>query len=121
MATVPVVPEDISGNGQVFKFTWALTSANADGQPIGAKWSEFADRTVYFTGTWGGATAAMQGGDNTTWLALTDPQGNAIAKTADSIEIISETPEFTRPNLTTAGSGAAITCTMIVRRGFKRG
>lgn len=121
MATVNPTITDISGNGQVYKFTWALTSTNTDGKPIGPQYSEFADRTVYFTGTWGGATAAWEGGDNSTWLALTDGQGNAISKTANAIETVVEIPEYSRPNLTTAGSGATITATLIMRRGFKRG
>lgn len=120
MATVNPTITDLSGDGQVIKATWALTSSNRDGAPLGIKYASHADRTVYFLGTWGGATAAVEGGDGSTYVALTDPQGNAIAKTADGIEVITETPEFTRPNLTTAGAGATITATMILRRGFKR-
>lgn len=121
VSTVNPTITDISGNGQVLKFTWALTSSNTDGAPIGAKYAEHTDRTVYFLGTWGGATAAWQGGDGSTYLNLTDPQGNAISKTADAIEVVTEIPEVSRPNLTVAGAGATITCTLIARRGFRKG
>ena len=117
---VAFVKTDISGSGQVMKFTWALTTADPIGDPIPREFAEFADRTIYAIGTWGGATAAWQGGDGTTYLSLTDPQGNAISKTADAIEAVTELPEFSRPNLTSVGAGATITVTCIARRGFKR-
>ncbi len=119
MATV--TPTITNLTAETVKITWALTSANTDGAPVPARFADYADRTVYFMGTWGGATAVLQGGDGSTYLTLTDPQGNGISKTADGIEIVTETPEFTRPNLTTAGTGATITATMILRRGFFRG
>ena len=121
MATVTPTITDISGNGQVIKFEWELTTANADGSPIPARFAEHADRTYYFLGTWGGATAAIEGGDGTTYLPITDAQGGAISKTADSIEVGVETPEITRPRLTTVGAGATITATCIARRGYRRG
>jgi hypothetical protein len=120
MATVVPTITDVNGDGQVFKFTWALTTANADGAPIGQKFAEFADRTIYFLGTWTGATAIWEGGDGTTYVPLADPQGGAISKTADAIEVLLEIPEFSRPKLSVAGSAAVITATAILRRGFRR-
>lgn len=121
MATAtPTITDIAVGNNMVKKAVWQLTSTNVDGAPIGPNLAEFADRTVYLTGTWGAATAVIQGGDGTIWLSLTDPQGNAISKTADAIEVVTEAPEFMRPSLSTAGSGAEITVTMIMRRGFRR-
>lgn len=121
MATINPTITALGGNGQVFKATWDLTTANYTGAAISDRFAEFADRTVYFLGTWGGATAAVEGGDGSTYVALTDPQGNAIAKTTDAIEVITEIPEYTRPRLSTVGVGAAVTVTVIMRRGFKRG
>ena len=121
MATVNPTVTDLSGNGQVMKFTWALTSTNTDGAPVPAKFIEHCDRTVYFTGNWGGATAAWQGGDGSTYMNLSDAAGSEISKTANGISVVSEVPEFSRPNLTTAGSGATITCTLIARKGFRKG
>lgn len=119
--TVKYTRTDLSdSNQQVMKFTWDLTTANPIGDPIDGRFSEFADRTVYFLGTWGGATAVFEGGDGTTYLSLTDPQGTAISKTADAIETVTEVPEYSRPELSVVGSGAAITCTVIARRGFRR-
>ena len=119
--TINVVRTDLSrGVDQVYKFTWALTTADPTGDPIDGRYAEWADRTVYFLGTWGGATAILEGGDGTTYVGLVDPQGTPISKTADGIEVVTEVPEFTRPRLSTVGTGATITCTVIARRGFRR-
>ena len=113
--------EDISrGNDIVMKFTWTLTTADHTGDAIEGRFAEFADRTFYFLGTWGGATAAVEGGDGTTYLPLTDPQGTAISKTADAIEAVTEVPEYSRPRLSSVGAGASIVVTCIARRGFRR-
>lgn len=121
MATVNPTVTDLVGNGQVIKVVWPLTTDNSDGAPLHPKYMEYSDRTIYFIGTWGGATAALQGGDGHVWLPLTDPQGNAISKTTDAIEVVTEIPEWCRPNLTTPGAGATVTVTMILRRGFRKG
>ena len=111
----------LDGERQVLKFTWALTTAAPDGVPIPPMYADYADRTIYFTGTWGGATAAWEGGDGAIWLALADGQGTAITRTANlGMETAIENPEYSRPNLTTVGAGATITATCIARRGFKR-
>lgn len=114
------VSSRLGGNGQVVKFTWTLTTADPNGDPIPNSFCEFADRTVYFIGTFGGATAAWQGGDGTVWLALTDAQTVAISKTADAIETVVEVPEFSRPALTAVGVAASVVVTCIARRTFKR-
>ncbi|HEU0283146.1 MAG TPA: hypothetical protein VFQ99_05135 [Gallionella sp.] len=122
MATVTPVITDLTGQDQVIKITWALTTANPDGAPIKvSQFGEFADRTIYFVGTWGGATAAWEGGDGTVYMPITNPAGTAITKTANGINAIIELPEFSRPNLTTPGAGATITATLILRRVFRRG
>ena len=121
MATVIPTVSSLGGNDQVKKFVWALTTANLDGAPIHPQFAEYADRTIYVGGgTWGGATLLWQGGDGTNWLTLTDAQTVAISKSADFIETVVETPEFSRPFLSVAGAGAVLTVTAICRRGFKR-
>lgn len=122
MATVSPVITKLGGSDQVMKFTWEITTANSDGAPIHPQYAEFADRTIYVCGgTWGAATLAWQGGDGVTYLPLTDAQTVAISKTADFVETVVETPEFSRPALTAVGAGAVLTVTCIARRGFKRG
>ena len=121
MATPNPTITDISGADRVLRAVWVLTTADHTGAALGAKYTEYADRTVYFLGTWGGATATVEGGDGTTYVAITDPQGNAISKTVDAMEAMTELPEFTRPRLSSVGAGASVTVTMIMRRGIRKG
>lgn len=69
----------------------------------------FPDRTVQIFGTFAGSIEiTMQGSldGGTTWFSLTDPQGNAIAKTSAAGEAITELVPLIRPKAT-AGSGGA--------------
>lgn len=121
MATVSPTITYLGGDEQVIKVTWNLTTANFDGAPLASRYAEFADRTIYVVGgSFGTATLVWQGGDGTNWQTLTDAQTVAISKTADFIETVVETPEFSRPLLSVVGVGAVLTVTCIARRGFKR-
>lgn len=104
------------GDGSLNLYSWALTTANPDGAPIQAP--EWADRTWQATGTFGGATVAFQGSnDNVTWFSLTNAAGAAaVALTAAGGASTVELPLYVRPNLTTVGSGAAISVTLLARR-----
>ena len=106
---------DIGGDGSVKLFTYALTTADHTG--TGLEWAQWADRSVTFTGTWGGSTAGLEGSnDGTTWIALADPQGSAISKTANGIEAVLELTRYVRPRLTVVGTGAAVTASILCRR-----
>ena len=120
MATVNGTPSrDVgTGDGSIMQFTWALTSANADG--AGFEFSEHADVTWTVTGTWGGATLKVQGSaDNTTYVTtgLSNAAGGAEATaSADKVFTVIERPRYMRPILTTVGAGATLTVTAIARR-----
>lgn len=85
-------------------FTWTGLDSDDSGSPI--ECVDYTDRTVAITGTFGsGGSVTLQGSnDGTTWFALTDPQGNAITKTAAAMELVIEAPVYIRP-LVTAGDG----------------
>jgi hypothetical protein len=78
----------------------------------------FADRAVQIRGTFGaGGTVVIEGTiDGTNYITLTDPQGNAISKTADSIESISEIVKLIRPRVTAGDGTTAISVTLLARR-----
>ena len=101
-------------DGSIKKVVWAFTAGDT-GLPI--KFSEWADRSVQMAGTWNGATVLWEGSNDggTTYLPLTDPQGNAMSKTADSIEAVTEVCELARPRVTT-GVVTAVTISVILRR-----
>ena len=74
------------------------------------------DRSVQIAGTFGSATIVLQGSnDGTNYATLTDPQGNAISKTAAAIEMVAEVARYTKPS-TSGGTSSSITITMLCRR-----
>lgn len=118
MATVTPTPINGagSGDGSIVQFSYDLTTANADGAPF--QLPEYADVCWTFTGTWGGATAAVEGSnDGTNWVPLSNAAGGSAATaTANKGMTIIERPLYMRPNLTTPGTGAAIKAIATLRR-----
>lgn len=117
MATVAATITDISGDGSVRKIVWAsLTTTNDNGAK--ADWIQWADRSIQFNGTFGaGGTIKLQGSnDGTNWIDLTDPQGNAISKTAASIEACTEIAQFVRPFVSAGDGTTSLTATLVMRR-----
>lgn len=112
MATVPITSSLLEGQRSLSVYWSPLTQADTDG----AAWQayDYPDKTVAITGTFDGATVTLQGSlDGSNWFSLTDPQGNAIAKTAAAMEAVSENPYFIRPLVTSAGASTAITVAML--------
>ena len=94
---------------------WALVSADATGDVVEVPGA--ADKCVQFSGTWGGATAVLQGSnDNGTWFSLHNASdGSALSFTADGLAQVIENPRYIRPKLTVAGAGATVTATLLSR------
>lgn len=107
----------ISGQGDYATFTWELTTADHTGDAV-TGYEDYADMTVQVFGTFGGATVSLEGSldGGTTWATLTDPQGNAIAKTTAGIEAVAEAVPRFRAKLTTVGVGATITAIVYARK-----
>jgi hypothetical protein len=105
-----------NGNMHGALVVWTGLLNGDDGSAV--EGCDYADRTVQINGTFGsGGSVTLQGSnDGTNWYALTDPQGNAITKTAAGLEVIAEGPRYIRP-LVTAGDGAtSLTVTLWARR-----
>lgn len=80
--------------------------------------AHFGDRTVQVTGTFGGGTMTFQGSnDGTNWASLTDPQGNAIAKTAAGLEAVLELPRYVRPSVAGGDGTTDLVVTMFATGG----
>lgn len=124
MATVaPAIANLETFGDNVRIFTWTpLTTTNADGGAI--EMPGWADRTMQLTGTFGaGGTVLWQGslfpsptaGTDDDWFTLTDPQGNAISKTAAGGESILELVRWIRPKVSAGDGSTSITARLLVR------
>lgn len=120
MATVtPTFTTPDSGDGSIKIFVWTLTSANTDGAPV--RFPEWSDVTWIVRGTWGTASAfKIQGSDDGTNFVSTGlttaAGGTEVSIAADRVFTVIERPLYMRPNITTAGSGATLTVTAVMRR-----
>jgi hypothetical protein len=78
------------------------------------------ERTIQVFGTFGGGTLSLEGSlepsSPANWVVLTDPQGNPIALTSDSIETVMENTMWVRPVL---AGGAAGSVSVLVMSRFK--
>lgn len=77
------------------------------------------DRTIQITGTFGtGGSVTMKGSNDggTTWVALTDPLGNALTFTSAGMKQITELPYEIRPEVT-AGDGTTSLNAWLAMRG----
>lgn len=80
----------------VRQYKWAMTGADTG---VAVMNGNFGDKTIsVIGGVWTGPTTLLVEGSNdgTNFITLTDPQGNAISKTADFIETIEENPLYIR-------------------------
>lgn len=105
-----------NGNSNGALITWALLANGDTGSPV--EGVDFADRTVQIGGTFGvGGSVTLEGSnDGTTYFALTDPQGNAVTKTAAGLEVLEESPRYIRPNVTAGDGTTSLTATIWARR-----
>jgi hypothetical protein len=107
---------DLKGAIPACLLVWTTLDSDDSGAP--AEMVDYPDMTVAITGTFGVAgSITMQGSnDGTNYFALTDPQGNAITKTAAGMEIIVEAPRYVRPLVTGGDGTTSLTATVLCRR-----
>ena len=115
MPTVPIVSTETlqtyGDRGVVV--VWNLGDADDGARFESPGW---ADRSIAFTGAFGGATVVLEGSnDGTNYFTLTDPQGNAITTLVALLEAISENTRFIRPR-SSGGVASAIVATLFARR-----
>lgn len=75
-----------------------------------------ADKTFTVVANYGtlGHVTVEGSNDGVNYFPFTDPQGNAIDKTANSMEVLEENPLFLRPRVT-AGTGVTATVVLCAR------
>ena len=123
MATATPTVTPISDNAILF--TWVLTSTNTDGAPIHPKYSDYRDRSVQISGTFGSATVVIEGSNiaaATTYATLNDPSSTALSKTAAAFEQILELALWMRPNSSGGGGTQDVAVNILcVRNHLPRG
>lgn len=106
-----------SDDGSIQNYTWSpLTTANADGAPIGAV--AFADRSVQVVGTFGvaGSVSIQGSNDGTNWAVLNNAQGTPATFTAAGIKQIVELTSHMRPFVTAGDGTTSLSVILVARR-----
>jgi hypothetical protein len=97
LATTRTITHIPTGQHLAWAVAWTLANAEAGDQ---LEMPGASDRSVQVSGTFGGATAVLQGSnDGVTWNTLTDPQGNALSFTAGGLEAVLELTRYVRPSV----------------------
>lgn len=117
---VATIEYQVDGNANLARVVWGPLANGDDGAPV--EMGDWADRTVQITGTFGaGGSVSMEGSNDKltetpTWAILTDPQGNAVTKTAAAIEVFEESTLLIRPHVTAGDGTTALIVKMVCRR-----
>lgn len=98
--------------------TWTPLANGDSGNPIQLAGSTI--RSIQFDGTFGaGGSISLEGSnDGTSYFILTDPQANAITKTATALEEIQEHTRFVRPRVTAGDGTTSLSARMFFRKPF---
>lgn len=116
MATIkPTVTQAGKQDGACFIVTWAaVTEIDTCVAYQGANLS---DKSVHVSGTFGGATVAVQGSNNggTSFAALNDPSSTVIAITAEKIKAILENVDLIKPVIT-GGAAQSLNIALLVNQ-----
>lgn len=120
MAVIKPTTKDVSqkGDGSCYLVTWtAVTSASSD-TCAAVSFPQYPDRSIQVSGTFGGASVAVQGSnDGTNFCSLFDPSSTVIAiVAATAMKAVLENAVFIRP-LVTGGTGQTVTVSMLFRMG----
>ncbi len=124
MADITATITEIKNTPGMRVATWGPLANGDTGKPVFL--GRYADKCAHILGTFGsGGSVTLQGSNSpladpehpsynpatsSIWVALVDPQGNAITKTAAAIEQLLESPVWVRP-ICTAGDGTtALNC-----------
>ena len=115
MAVINPTVEKLGGNEDAVKYTWVLANGDTGAPVRNVQW---ADRSVQVSGTFGtGGSVNWEGSNNeSTYIVLTDPQGNAITITTARLEAVTEITALARPNVTAGDGTTALTVVLVARR-----
>lgn len=116
----PTIEANFDGNPNIIRVMWGPLANGDTGGPVA--YPEYSDKTVHITGTFGaGGSVTLEGSnyratETPLYVAVTDPQGNAVTKTSASLEVFEEATYLLRPNVTAGDGTTALTVRLICRR-----
>lgn len=120
MAEVPFeligqVENSTTPNGTVL-VTWPNMQAGDTGQPYSGH--SYTDRSVQVAGDFGASGNCRVAGSNdgSTYVALSDPQGDVLNLTAPALTAVTEISRYIRPEITAGDGTTNVTVTLIGRR-----
>lgn len=91
--------------------SWAGLATGDTGAPVSNAGARGAVGSIQFSGTFGGATATLEGSnDGTTWFTLKDTLGNLVSLTAAGLVEFSSAALYLRPSVS-GGTGVSIAAT----------
>ena len=119
MATKAITVTRLQGGLDVRLVSWAALANGDDGAVV--ELTDYADLTFSVDGTFGtgGSITLLGSMDGTNYYALTDPQGNAITRTAAGIKAVTETPRYIKPYVTAGDGTTALVPYILARRGSR--
>ena len=93
-------------------YTWtALASASSGAAISGPGWT---DRSIQFTGTFGGAQAVLEGSnDGVTYFTLHDPFANPLTFASAALAAVTEITLFIRPRIASGDGTTNITAVLV--------
>jgi hypothetical protein len=100
-------------------FTWLGLDGDDTGVPVDV--SACAQLTAHvYSSAYGSSTVTVEGSNDVLstsaeYVGLTDPQGNAISKTADGIEAVEEHPKWFKPR-TASGTAASVAVGLLCQK-----
>lgn len=98
--------------------SWPAMAANDVGQAL--ELPSYADKSIQISGTPGGATVVLEGSDNgSTYVTLSDPQGNALSFMDVALKFVVENVRYIRPHVTGGDGTTAITATLTANKSAK--
>lgn len=113
MAAIKPTVTDVSIRGNESTYTVVWTPVTEADTCVAVQMPEYADRSIQVSGTFGGASVAVQGSnDGTNFAALRDPSSTTIAITTAGIRAVLENTYQTKP-VATGGTSQSLTIAML--------
>lgn len=117
MAVRTAVVTDLYDGAKLITWTGLLNGDTGEA----VSYPGHSDRSVQISGTFGvGGSVTIQGsniaGGAGAYVALTDPQGNAITKTAAAIEMVTELTHYIQPSVTAGDGSTSLIVNLLIRR-----